>query len=142
MIQIKVIHVIILFILIAFLLIFGFKNFQLSLPIQNSLALAAALSCFNGIASFLSLNYAWKKSNAIFFGVFFGNMAWKMMVLGCAIFFIFKNQNFHLVFALLGLALFTFLFTGLGITLILKNVSDQSRILGDTRLKMFAATTD
>ncbi|OGR51258.1 MAG: hypothetical protein A3I11_02350 [Elusimicrobia bacterium RIFCSPLOWO2_02_FULL_39_32] len=128
MIQIKVIHGIILFILIAFLLIFGFKNFQLSLPIQNSLMLAAVLSCFNGIASFLSLNVAWKKSNAMFFGVFFSNLAWKMLVLGFTAFFIFKNQDFDLVFALIGLVLFTFLFTGLGITLILKNVCGDHRL--------------
>lgn len=126
MIQIKISQVIIFFILIAFFLIFSSKIFHLALPVQNSLELAVFLSCFNGSCFFLSLHFVWKKTNAIFFAVFFSNLAWKIIALGGTVFFIYKNQNFHSAFALLGLVLFTFLYTGLGIALILKNFFHKS----------------
>jgi hypothetical protein len=94
----------------------GFVAF--SDPVKNALALGVTLACANGALAFLSLAWAFPKSQKIFFGAFFGNMVWKLAVLFSSAAIFMHSPNMHIQTLLLSMAGLTFLINVLEIKLL------------------------
>lgn len=86
-----------------------------SQTIRNGLFLSLSLSFFNGTVCFLTLDWAFHRSNASFFGALFGGMVWKLIVLGVTTYLLAGRPDFHLSLTLISLAGLTFFFYGLSV---------------------------
>jgi len=79
--------------------------------VKKGVFLGILLAVFNCAVSCASLNWAFKKSDKIFFGALFGSMFWKLLVLAAAAYYLFTaNAGINPVTALVTLALMTLLF--------------------------------
>ena len=77
--------------------------------IRHGLYLGIALSALNGSIAFLTLAWAFSKSDVVFYGTFFGNMIWKLLVLFGTFLLLVRLQAVHIPAALISLAALTFL---------------------------------
>lgn len=89
--------------------------------VRNGLILASTISFIN-VAFILSiLNWAFKRSNKIFYGTFFGGMVWKLLALSAIAITIYGNPKFSLGTTLVSMACFTLCFTLVGFSICLKS---------------------
>ncbi len=84
----------------------------LTLPrdVKSGLLLGIALAAMNGIASFLSLHWSFRKSNKIFFTIWSAGLFMRVMVLAAAAYAVYGNPAFDFLSTLLSLVFATFLF--------------------------------
>ena len=75
--------------------------------VRWGLYLGIALAAFNGLIAFLTLAWAYQKSDKIFFGTFFGNMVWKLAVLMVSALWLLKFHQVHIPSALISMAALT-----------------------------------
>lgn len=77
---------------------------------QNGFFLGVVLSCFNAILTSSALGWASRRSNRAFFGIYFGGILWKLIVLGGTFFFLLKHPSISPAPALITLGLMTLVF--------------------------------
>ena len=106
-------------ILIALFSSVFFLNF--SSPTRNSLFLALTLSMLNTFLSTASLNWAWTRSNKIFYSTFLGGIIWKLILLTLISIFTYKNPNFNLTVTLISFVILSFIFNFIGISIVSRN---------------------
>lgn len=82
-------------------------------PMRNGVILGLACSLVNALAGFAAVHWAFKRSNRLFYGAYFGSMLWKILVLGGVFFLVRGHAAFHPAGALVSLAAATFLLNAL-----------------------------
>lgn len=83
--------------------------------VRNGIISGLILALFNGILSFISLRWSFRRSNKIFFGTFFSSMLWKLLVLGGLFFYLLGQTYIDPATALVTLAMMTFLLNIFGL---------------------------
>ena len=89
--------------------------FNLSSVSFHGMLLSVTLSGLNCFVLLGLLKWAFQRSDKAFYGVLFGGMLWKLLVLGATAFCIFNSSAFHFNATLISMAGFLFLFSMVGI---------------------------
>ena len=113
------------FLILALLPVMGIFFFGFSRDIKQGSVLGAILAVFNGFIGFVSVGYVMGQSDKIFYGTFFGNMLWKLVVLGGTFFYLMQSRSFHTVSVLVTLAFMTLFLNLLEVGLLFKSRAVQ-----------------
>ena len=90
-------------------LVFAVRFFGFSPSMRSGFSVGIVLASLNGLLAFLTLAWAYPKSDKVFFGAFFGNMIWKLVMLFAAFLFLVNSKTVHVQTALISMAAMTFL---------------------------------